>query len=108
MKTFLLTMATGIVFGIIDILPMIKMKLDKSAIFSAFVFYLTIPFIIYNTDLFGILWWLKGGVITFILALPVIILVAKDSIKPAIPIAAMSIILGTIIGIVGRFVTKVF
>ena len=107
MRTFLLTLVIGIVFGIIDILPMLKMKLDKSAILSAFVFYLLMPFVIYNTDLFGMLWWLKGGIITLLLALPVIILVAKDGIKPAIPIAAMSVVLGTFIDIVGRFAIKV-
>ena len=106
MKIFLLTFATGIVFGVIDILPMIKMKLDKSAIFSAFVFYLIVPFIIYNTDLFGMPWWLRGGVITVLLALPVIILVTKEGLSGAVPIAAMSVVLGTLIGVAGRFVFK--
>lgn len=107
MKTFILTLITGIVFGLIDILPMLKMKLDKSAILSAFMFYLVVPFIIYNTNLFEPLWWLKGGVITLLLALPVIILVAKDSIKPAIPISVMAVVLGTLISIVGRYVIKI-
>ena len=107
MKVFLLTLATGLVFGLIDILPMIKMNLDRSAILSAFIFYLIIPFIIYNTNLFGMPWWLKGGVITLLLALPVIILVAKEGLGAAVPIIAMSIILGTLIGVVGRFVIKV-
>ena len=106
MKGFLFTIAAGVVCGVIDILPMIKMKLDKSAIFSAFVFYLFIPFIIYNTDLFGMPWWLKGGVITLFLALPVIILVAKEGLSGAMPIAAMSVVLGTLIAVVGRFVFK--
>ena len=104
MEVFLLTLLTGAVFGMIDILPMLKMKLDKHAIISAFVFYLIVPFIIYNTNLFEMAWWLKGGVITLLLAMPVIVLVAKEGLKGAIPIAAMSIILGTLIGLVGRFV----
>lgn len=103
MKIFLLTLLTGMVFGSIDILPMIKMKLDKFSIISAFVFYLIAPFIIYNTNLFGMPWWLKGGGITLLLALPVVIIVAKDGIKSAMPIAIMSIVLGTLIGLVGRF-----
>jgi hypothetical protein len=107
MKTFLLTLLTGTVFGIVDILPMIKMKLEHSAILSAFVFYLIVPFIIYNTDIFGATWWLKGGVITLLLALPIIIIVAKDGIKAAAPIAVMSVVLGTLIGVVGKFVIKV-
>jgi len=83
------------------------MKLDKFSIISAFVFYLIVPFIVYNTDLFGIPWWLRGGIITLLLALPVIIIVMKDGIKGAVPIVVMSVILGTLIGIVGKFVIKV-
>ena len=104
MQIFFLTLLTGVIFGIIDILPMIKMKLDKSAIISAFIFYLIMPFIIYNTNLFEGLWWLKGGAITLLLSLPIIALVAKEGISSAFSIAAMSIILGTLIGFVDRFV----
>ena len=107
MKTFLLTLLTGVVCGTIDILPMLKMKLDKFAIASAFVFYLIIPFFVFNTDLFGMSWWLRGGVITLLLALPVIILVSMNGMQAAIPIAAMSIILGTLISLVGHFLFKV-
>jgi len=107
MKVFLLTLLTGAVFGLIDILPMLTMKLDKHATISAFVFYLFVPFIIYNTNLFGMAWWLKGGVITLLLALPVIVLVAKEGWKGVIPIAAMSVVLGTLMGVVGKFVLHV-
>ncbi len=106
MKIFLLTLGTGIVFGLIDILPMLKMKLDKFSILSAFVFYLIVPFIVYNTNLFGMPWWLKGSVITLLLSLPVMIMVMKDGIQPAIPIFFMSIVLGALVGIVGRVVLK--
>jgi hypothetical protein len=106
-KTFLLTLLVGAVFGVIDVLPMIKMKLDKHSIVSAYVFYLIAPFIIYNTSLFGMPWWLSGGVITLLLALPVVILVAKNGLKTAMPIAMMSVVLGTLIGVVGHFWIKV-
>jgi len=107
MRLFLLTLLVGAVFGTIDILPMLKMKLDKHATISAFVFYLIVPFFIYNTDLFGMAWWLKGAVITLLLEIPVIVLVAKEGWKGVIPIAAMSIVLGTLIGVVGKFVLNV-
>ena len=107
MKTYLLTLLTGAIIGTLDILPMLRMKLDRYAILSAFVFYLIVPFIIYNTDLFGMAWWLKGGVITLALALPVIVLVAKDGMQAAIPIAVMSVVLGTLIGVVGKYALKV-
>lgn len=103
MKTILLTLLVGIAAGTIDILPMIKMKLDRFSILSAFVFYLIAPFIVYNTQLFGLPWWAKGSVVTLMLALPVIILVAKEGPKSAAPMALMSIALGFAIGAAGHF-----
>lgn len=103
MKEFLLTLLIGVVAGVIDVLPMIKMKLDKYSVTSAFVHYLITPFIIFNTALFGMAWWLKGGVINLLLAIPVIILAAKDDKSSVPPMIVMSIVLGTVIGVVGHF-----
>ncbi len=104
MKTILLTALVGIIAGVFDILPMIKMKLDKYAIFSAFIFYFIMPFIIFNTELFGMVWWLKGGVITLALALPVIIIVSREDKKSIPPMVVMSIVLGTLLGIAGHLI----
>ena len=103
MRTFLLTALLGVVVGVIDVLPMIKMKIDKYASASAFVFYFIAPFIILNTDLFNMAWWLKGAVITVLLAIPIMILVAKEDMKPIPIMAAMAVFLGTIIGVAGHF-----
>ena len=103
MKELLLTLLIGIAAGVIDVLPMIKMKLDKYSEISAFVHYLIAPFIIFNTELFGMAWWLKGGITGLALALPTIIMVMKEDKKSAIPMVIMSVILGTVIGIVGHF-----
>ena len=43
---FLLTLLIGIVAGVIDVLPMIKMKVDKYSCISAFVYYAIVPFVI--------------------------------------------------------------
>lgn len=104
MKDFLLTLLIGVVAGVIDVLPMMKMRLDNYSKASAFVHYLLAPFIIFNTVLFGMAWWLKGGVLNLLLAIPVIILTAKDDKKSVLPMAITSIVLGTAIGIVGHFV----
>lgn len=103
MKTFLLTCLVGMIAGAIDILPMIKMKLDRHSIASAFVFYFILPFVILDIDLFGLVWWLKGGVIGLAMALPIIIMVAKEDKKSAPPMLIMSAVLGTLIGIAGHF-----
>ena len=103
MKTFLLTCLVGMIAGAIDILPMIKMKLDRQSIASAFVFYFILPFVILDIDLFGLVWWLKGGVTGLAMALPIIIMVAKEDKKSAPPMLIMSAVLGTLIGIAGHF-----
>lgn len=103
MKNILLTTLLGIIVATIDIIPMLRMKLDKYAITSAFLFYIIATFIILNTNLFGMPWWLKGGVTAFLLALPTIVLVAKDGPASAIPMIIMSLILGSVIGITGHF-----
>ena len=103
MKTILLTCLIGIIAGAVDILPMIKMKLDRYSIASAFVFYFILPFVILNIDLFGLAWWLKGGVTGLAMAAPTIIMVAKEDKKSVPPMLIMSAVLGTLIGIAGHF-----
>ena len=100
---FFLTLLIGIVAGVIDILPMIKMKVDKYSCLSAFVYYLIVPFVIFGINWFGNLWWLRGGVVAILMAIPVIILVAKEDKKSPIAMTIMSIVLGTIIGLLGHF-----
>lgn len=100
---FFLTLLIGIVAGVIDILPMVKMKVDKYSCLSAFVYYLIVPFVIFGINWFGNLWWLRGGVVAILMAIPVIILVAKEDKKSPIAMTIVSIVLGTIIGLVGHF-----
>ena len=98
-----LTVLIGGVAGVIDVLPMIKMKVDKYSTCSAFVYYLILPFIIFNTNILANIWWLKGGVIGILMAIPIIILVAKEDKKSPIAMTVMSIVLGSIIGMIGHF-----
>lgn len=100
---FLLTLLIGVVAGVIDVLPMIKMKVDKYACVSAFVYYLIIPFVIFDINWFGNLWWLRGGVVAILMAIPVITLVVKEDKKSPVAMSIMSIVLGSIIGVVGHF-----
>ena len=103
MRNILFTVLIGCVVGLIDILPMLKMKLDKYAISSAFMFYFIMPFIIFNIKILENLWWIKGGIITLVLSIPTIIIISKADRKSIIPIASMAIILGTLIGIAGYY-----
>ncbi|GAB1483357.1 hypothetical protein MASR2M78_21730 [Treponema sp.] len=105
MKTLFLSMVIGIVAGVIDIIPMILQKLEKRATISAFLQYFFVSIVIVNIDLPGIVWWAQGGLISLALAIPVIIIVSGND-RKAIPIiASMAIILGTLIGIAGHYIT---
>ncbi len=103
MKVNLIMILIGAVAGLIDIMLMIRMKHDRYAIFSAFLFYFMMPFVIFNMRLFNLEWWMKGPVITFCLSLPVVIMVAKSSTKNIFPILVMSVLLGGLIGVLGHF-----
>ncbi len=102
MREFLITISVGIVVGIIDIIPMIKMKINKHDILSAFTFYLIIPFIIFNTNIEGMAWYLKGGIITFLLSLPIQIMVYQNDKKAVLIMSTSSIVLGTLVGVAGH------
>ena len=103
MREFLLTLLIGMVAGAIDVLPMVKMKLDRYSIASAVVFYLLLPFVIFNLTLFDTLWWAKGGIVALGLALPLVLVVAKEDKQSVPPMLVMSTVLGTLIGIAGHF-----
>lgn len=102
MKSMFVSMAIGVIAGAIDIIPMIIQKLEKRAIVSAFLHYFFVSIVIVNIDLPGVVWWLQGGIISFALAIPIIIIISGSD-KKAVPIiSTMSVIIGTLIGIAGH------
>jgi hypothetical protein len=100
MNIFLIAIVIGLVAGLIDVTPMIIMKLEKVANISAFVHYfvlgLIIPFV--NWDIEP---WIKGIIISFLSALPVMIIVYPKDKKAIIPMIIFAIILGAGIGLAG-------
>lgn len=102
MKLCLTPLIIGIILGVIDILPMIKQKLDNYAISSAFVFHLIMPIIVANINL-PIVWWLQGGLLYIICCIPTVILAAKEDKKAAPIILITTSILGTLAGVMIHF-----
>ena len=74
MNDILIAAIIGLTAGLIDVTPMIIMKLEKTANISAFVHYfvlgLIIPFVVWNIDP-----WIKGIIISTLSGLPVMIIV---------------------------------
>lgn len=100
MNNFLIAILIGLSAGTIDVIPMIIMKLDRVANISAFTHYfvlgLIIPFV--NWDLES---WITGVIISFLSALPIMIIVFPKDKKALIPMTIFSIILGAAIGLAG-------
>lgn len=100
MNDILIAILIGLVAGTIDVIPMIIMKLEKSANISAFVHYfvlgLIIPFVEWDMTA-----WLKGIIIAILSAIPVMIIVFQKDKKAIIPMLVFSLILGAGIGIAG-------
>lgn len=100
MNDLLIAIIIGLVAGLIDVTPMIIMKLEKAANISAFVHYfvlgLIIPFVEWEMAP-----WLKGAIISFLSSIPVMIIVYPKDKKAIIPMIIFSLILGAGIGIAG-------
>ena len=100
MNSFLIALSIGAVAGIIDVVPMIMQKMDKTACISAFLQWLflglIIPFVSWD-----MLPWLKGLIIAFIMAIPIMIIVYPEDHKAIIPISVFSILLGAGVGYAG-------
>lgn len=100
MNQILIALIIGICAGIIDSIPMLIQKLDKSATLSAFTHWvvlgLIIPFVNWN-----IAPWLTGLIIGELTALPVIAMIFKQDKKATFPILIMSAILGIGVAVAG-------
>jgi len=105
MDRLLLSALIGVGAGIIDIIPMVIQKLEKRATVSAFLQYFFVSIVIVNIDLPHIVWWLQGGLISVVLALPVVVLVSAQDRKAVPIILTMALILGTLIGIAGHYLS---
>jgi hypothetical protein len=98
---------TGIIFGVIagliDVTPMILMKLPWDADLSAFSMWLIIGFFIATSNL-KINAVLKGIIISFFVLLPPAIIIGRQNPMDLIVVFSMTFILGSSLGYcIGRF-----
>ena len=97
---------TGIIFGIIvgaiDVIPMIFQKLTWDANLSAFSLWVIAGFMISTSNL-KIKGVFKGILISFLILLPVAILIGWKEPTTLIPIFIMTLILG---GLLGYFINR--
>ena len=104
MNDIFIALIIGVTAGIIDVIPMIIQKLEKSANLAAFSHWVVLGLIIPFVD-WDIAPWLKGLIIGELAIIPVLFMVFPKDKKAIIPIILMSAILGIGVAIIGaRFI----
>jgi hypothetical protein len=100
MNNILIALLIGLIAGLIDVIPMIIQKLDKTSCISAFIHYFVLGFIIpfVNWDLAP---WIKGMSISLLMSIPVMVIVFSKDKKAIVPMIIFAVILGAGIGIAG-------
>ena len=105
MNNILIALTIGIVAGVIDAAPMLIQKLEKPAIWSAFIHWvvlgLIIPFVSWDLQP-----WLKGLIIGELAAIPIMIIVFPKDKKALISMIVFSAILGIGVAITGSIFIK--
>ena len=103
MNMFLWSIVVGVLIGIADVLPMIRLKLPRYSTIAAFIHYFVATVIIFHLSLPYLPWWLKGGVTGLVLMIPMLIHVGHEDKKPLPVIAANAVIWGTAAGIAAHY-----
>lgn len=104
------TIFVGIVIGAVAAVPMFLKKMDKANCWSAFVQYVVVTFIIFNTSLpqLNVNKFLSGPIISVLMALPMVVMIAKNE-KKAVPIVLVNaVVLGLIIALMKHFCASWF
>ena len=96
----------GIIFGIVDIIPMILMKMTWDTLVSAFLMCVIGGFLISTSNL-KLNNTLKGTLIFFLIAFPMMIVVVAGSPQELVPMLVTNLIIGSLMGyFIGRFGEK--
>ena len=99
-------LTVGIIAGIVDIIPMILMKMTWDTLLSAFSMCVIGGFFISTSNL-KLNNTLKGTLIFFLIAVPIMVLVVTTSPKELIPMLISNLIIGSLMGyFIGRFGEK--
>ena len=98
-----LALVTGLVVGVLDIIPMIAARLSGRSCIAAFVLYFFASIIVFYSDLPYLPWWADGMAVTLMMTTPVLLsFVGKE--RRSIPIIMLNaLIFGFLISIAERF-----
>ena len=97
MNKIIISLIIGVIAGIIDIIPGIIRKVDIRITLTGFTFWVVTSFIIAHIP-FPIAGWLKGLIISALLAIPGTILFSIVDLKSVVPMIIITLVLGIIVG----------
>lgn len=103
MRNNLIIILIGLVAGFTGIIPLLRQKADKYFVFAAFLFYFMMPYVVYHIGLPGVRWWLKGSVVTVMLALPLVISAGRGYKRCVFPMLLTSLLIGLFITLLGHY-----
>ncbi len=96
-------LTVGIIFGIVDIIPMILMKMTWDTLLSAFLMCVIGGFLISTSNL-KLNNTLKGTLIFFLIAIPMMIIVVAGAPMELVPMLVTNLIIGSLMGyFISRF-----
>lgn len=103
MRSYLLIFLIGLVAGFIGILPLLRRKVDRYTVLSAFVFFFLMPYTVFHMRLPGVEWWLKGPLVCLVLVLPLGIAALRGYRRCVFPMLLMAVLVGAFISFLGHF-----
>jgi hypothetical protein len=96
-RRILIGLLLGVVAGIIDLIPMVLQNLTWDANLSAFFLWLVVGFMTATSNL-KLLGFVKGIIIALLCLLPSLFIIGWNDPMSLLPILAMTIILGALLG----------
>ncbi len=98
-----LALITGLVAGVLDVIPMLARKINGRSCLSAFLLYLFAALIVFYSDLPYLPWWADGMAVTLMMAIPVLLTLVGKERKSAPVILVNALVFGCLIGVAEHF-----
>ncbi len=103
MNHLTLAIITGLVAGVLDVIPMLAQKISARSCISAFLLYFFAAIIVFHSDLPRLPWWADGMGITLMMAIPVLFSLSGRE-RKAVPLIVLNaLILGFLISVAERY-----
>lgn len=103
MDKLLFSVIVGLVVATLDIIPMLIKKLPRFTTLASFFHFFFVSIVILHLDIPYLPWWIEGGLVGFVLMIPMLIHVGQSDKKPLPIIAFNAIFFGTAVAVIGHY-----